>query len=140
MTTKSNAEVLIGGKVYTLSGYESEEYMQKVASFINKKIEELSTQMENYNHLSIEQRALLMELNLADEYFKCKERVEQLEADIEEFKQEEAEMKHELISLQIKLDTMKDNVTELETKNKELTLNKEKLEASLEDKLLGKIN
>lgn len=139
MTTKSNAEVIIGGKVYTLSGYESEEYLQKVASFINKKLEELSTNMDGYNHLSLEQKSLLMELNLADEYFKSKERVEQLEADLEEFKVSQSEMKHELISLQIKLDTMKDSIAELESKNKELQLNKEKLEASLEDKLLGKI-
>lgn len=139
MTTKSNAEVIIGGKVYTLSGYESEEYMQKVASFINKKLEELAANMEGYNHLSMEQKALLMELNLTDEYFKSKQRVEQLEEDLEEFKKGQAEMKHELISLQIKLDTMKDSIVELETKNKELLLVKEKLEASLEDKLLGKV-
>ena len=32
MATKNDAEVIIGGKVITLSGYESEEYLQKVAS------------------------------------------------------------------------------------------------------------
>lgn len=139
MATKMSAEVLIGGKVYTLSGYESEEYLQKVASFINKKLEELSTNMEGYNHLTQEQKALIMELNLVDEYFKTKERVEQLEADLEEFKQSESDMKHELISLQIKLDTLRDTVSELETKNKELVLNKEQLEATLEEKLLGNL-
>ena len=35
MALKSDTEVIIGGKVYTISGYESEEYMQKVASYIN---------------------------------------------------------------------------------------------------------
>ena len=139
MATKMDAEVLIGGKVYTLSGYESEEYLQKVASFINKKLDELSSNMEGYNHLTQEQKALIMELNLADEYFKSKERVEQLEADLEEFKQTQSEMKHDLISLQIKLDTLKDTVSELEAKNKELLLNKEQLEASLEERLLGKV-
>ena len=139
MAAKRSTEVLIGGKVYTLSGYESEEYLQKVASFINKKLDELCSNMEGYNHLTQEQRALLMELNLADEYFKTKERVEQLEADLEEVKQSQAQMKHEAISLQIKLDTMKDTIAELEAKNKELTMVKERLESSLEEKLLGKI-
>lgn len=139
MASKMSTEVLIGGKVYTLSGYESEEYLQKVASFINKKIDELSSNMEGYNHLTQEQRALLMELNLADEYFKSKQRVEQLEADLEEVRQSQAQMKHEAISLQIKLDTMKDTIAELEAKNKELTMVKDRLESSLEDKLLGKI-
>ena len=27
MSAKTNAEVVIGGKVYTLSGFESEEYL-----------------------------------------------------------------------------------------------------------------
>lgn len=31
MSAKTNAEVVIGGKVYTLSGFESEEYLQKIA-------------------------------------------------------------------------------------------------------------
>ena len=37
MAAKTSAEVVIDGKVYTLSGYEGEEYLQKVASYINGK-------------------------------------------------------------------------------------------------------
>ena len=40
MAAKTDTEVIIGGKVFTLSGYESEEYLQKVASYINNKIAE----------------------------------------------------------------------------------------------------
>ena len=40
MASKTDTEVIIGGKVYTLSGYESEEYLQKVASYINNKMNE----------------------------------------------------------------------------------------------------
>ena len=32
MSSKNNTEVILGGKVFTLSGYESEEYLQKVAA------------------------------------------------------------------------------------------------------------
>ena len=38
MSPKTDTEVIIGGKVFTLSGYESEDYMQKIASYINGKI------------------------------------------------------------------------------------------------------
>ena len=34
MSAKTSAEVVIDGKVYTLSGYEGEEYLQKVALLI----------------------------------------------------------------------------------------------------------
>ena len=40
MAAKTDAEVIIDGKVYTLSGYESEEYLQKIASYLNGKIAE----------------------------------------------------------------------------------------------------
>ena len=40
MSPKTDTEVLIGGKVFTLSGYESEDYMQKIASYINNKMTE----------------------------------------------------------------------------------------------------
>ena len=38
MIGNNDIEVVIGGKVITLSGSESEEYIQKVASYINSKI------------------------------------------------------------------------------------------------------
>ena len=38
MSAKNEAEVLIGGKVLTLSGYESQEYLQKVAAYLNNKL------------------------------------------------------------------------------------------------------
>ena len=41
MAVKNTTQVLIGGKIMTLSGYESEEYLQKVAYYINNKMTEL---------------------------------------------------------------------------------------------------
>ena len=38
MAVKNTAQVIIGGKIITLGGYESEEYFQQVASYMNKKI------------------------------------------------------------------------------------------------------
>ena len=35
MAVKNTAQVVIGGKIITLGGYESEEYFQKVTSYIN---------------------------------------------------------------------------------------------------------
>ena len=56
MNSKTDADVLIGGKLFTLSGYESEEYLQKVASYINKKIDEYnkidSYKIKSYDYLN----------------------------------------------------------------------------------------
>ena len=40
-SSKNFTEVLIGGKVFTLSGFESEDYLQKVSTYLNHKIEEI---------------------------------------------------------------------------------------------------
>ena len=71
MTSKNNTEVILGGKVYTLSGYESEEYLQKVAAYINSKLNEMMAE-DGYRRLSSEIRANMMYLNIADDYFKAK--------------------------------------------------------------------
>ena len=42
-SSKNFTEVLIGGKVFTLSGFESEEYLQKVSTYLNHKLEECSS-------------------------------------------------------------------------------------------------
>ena len=77
MSSKSNTEVIIGGKVYTLSGYEGEEYLQRVAAYINNKINEFN-EMEEIRRFPVDMKATLVELNIADDYFKAKDRVEKL--------------------------------------------------------------
>ena len=128
MSAKTSAEVVIDGKVYTLSGYEGEEYLQKVASYINGKINEF-TSIEEYRHIPLNMKNTLIQLNIADDYFKAKDQVEKLERDLENKEKEIYDLKHDLISNQVKTETV-------ERDNKELLLNKARLEAALEDKLL----
>ena len=131
MSAKTNAEVVIDGKVYTLSGYENEEYLQKVAAYINNKIAEFDD-MDEYKHLPGNMKSTLIELNIADDYFKAKALVEKLEGDIEN-KDKEI---YDLISNQVKTENAEASMKELEAQNKELLLNKARLEATLEESLL----
>ena len=134
-SAKHFTEVLIGGKVYTLSGFEGEEYLQKVSSYLNHKITEC-TNSEGYRKQSADTRNVLLALNIADDYFKAKAQVEKLERDLENKEKELYDLKHDLISNQVKTESAETSVKELEAKNKELLLNKARLEAALEDKLL----
>lgn len=59
MAVKNTAKVIIGGKIITLGGYESEEYFQKVASYINKKMDELSA-MPGYSRQPMETKHTLI--------------------------------------------------------------------------------
>ncbi len=137
MSAKTSADVIIGGKVYTLSGYESEVYLQQVAAYINNKLGELE-ELEDYRRFTADMRSTLLELNLADDYFKAKSRAELLEEDLENKSRELYALKHELVSTQIKIDTCEKSLEAMERENKELRLNKTRLEAALEDALFGK--
>lgn len=138
MSEKTSADVLIGGKIYTLSGYESEDYLQKVANYINSKINEFD-EIEQYRRMPVDMKSTLLSLNLADDYFKAKEQAEKLDQDLKERDKEIYELKHELISAQIKEESSDKTTTDLERENRELLLHKAKLEAALADALLGKV-
>lgn len=139
MSAKKSAEVVIGGKLYTLSGYEEEEYLQKVAGYINNKITEFNA-VEGFKRLPQDMKATLIELNIADDYFKVREQVEKYEADMEQKEKELYDLKHDLISDQVRFDALQETIDTLESEKKELLHTKEKLEASLQDALLGSMD
>lgn len=103
MAVKTDTEVIIGGKVLTLSGYESEEYLQKVASYINNKLTEYG-RVESFRRQPVDTQHILLELNIADDYFKAKHQISLLEEDASSKEKELYDLKHELIAAQIKLE------------------------------------
>ena len=114
MSVKTDTEVIIGGKVFTLSGYESEEYLQKVASYINNKLSEYN-KVESFRRQPQDTQNVLMQLNLADDYFKAKKQISLLEEEIQSKEKELYNLKHELIASQIKLENMEKNIKGLQT-------------------------
>ena len=99
MAVKNTTQVLIGGKIMTLSGYESEEYLQKVAYYINNKMTELG-QLPGYSRQSLETKHTLLDLNVADDYFKAKRQAELFEEELETKDRESYELKHDQVRLE----------------------------------------
>ena len=119
MSSKNKTEVLIAGKIFTLSGYESEEYLQKVATYINNKIAEFK-KLDGYNHQTKENKSILLELNIADDYFKAKKQVEMVEEELSEKDKELYDLKHELINSQIQLENQEKDLEASRKENTEL--------------------
>lgn len=103
MDTKHYTEVLIDGRIYTLGGTEDEGYMQRVASYINEMITTLKRQ-EGFTKQSVEYQTAMVELNMADDYFKAREQIAQLERLKHEMEKEVYSLKHELVTTQMKLE------------------------------------
>ena len=133
MAVKTDTEVIIGGKVFTLSGYESEEYLQKVALYLNNKMAEYS-KVDSFRRQPLDMQNILMQLNITDDYFKAKKQVQALEEEVAAKEKELYDLKHQLIATQIKLES-----TEKSLKNAQKELNdSEKKVIRLEAGLKGK--
>ena len=118
MASKTDTEVIIGGKVFTLSGYESEEYLQKVASYINNKVNEYS-KVDSFRRQPLDTQGVLLQLNIADDYFKAKKQIALLEEELQRKEKELYDLKHELISSQIKMENMEKDSREMEIQLRE---------------------
>ncbi len=132
MAEKTNVQVLIGGKIFTLSGYESEEYLQKVAAYINGKLNEMK-ETENFSKQPYDIQATLTELNIADDYFKAKKQLDILETEIETKDKEIYDLKHELISAQIKVESDEKTIAELREELSSIQQKVIKLETELDE-------
>lgn len=134
MAAKNTAQVVIGGKIITLGGYESAEYFQKVASYMNNKLAELGS-MPGYSRQPMETKHTLLSLNITDDYFKAKKQAEIYEQDLQQKDQEMYELKHELISLQVQVEQAKKAAEEAEAEKVRLKGRLDEVEKELEEML-----
>lgn len=112
MNTKNDVEVIINGKQYTLSGYESSEYLQKIANHINDKIAEFKEQ-DGYLRLDTEMKNILLAINLSDEYYKALRIQMIIKKENEEMEKEIFDIKHEMLTMQSELDKANEQIKKL---------------------------
>ena len=105
MSAKNHTQVLINGQIFVISGYESEEYIQKVAHYINSKLTEFQ-KLDSYRRQSNDKKSILAQLNIADDYFKAKRQAEVFEEDSQLKDKEMYDLKHDLIEAQIQVENL----------------------------------
>lgn len=131
MQSKTDTEVLIGGKVFTLSGYESAEYLQKIAMYLNNKMSEYS-KVESFKRLPGDTQNVLMQLNIADDYFKAQNQIASLEDNLETRAKDLYDLKHQLITAQIKMDGLEKDLKKKSSELEEATQKIIRLETEIE--------
>ena len=100
---------------------------------MNHKIEECAN-TEGYKKQSAETRSILLALNIADDYFKAKKLATTSEADVEVKDKEMYDLKHELISVQLRLEKTEKEADQLKVENNELQKQIVKLETELKNR------
>lgn len=133
MADINETQVIIAGKVLTLTGYESAEYTQKVANYINKKMDECRNAV-SFRSQNKETQMLLVALNIADDYMKISEKLNENEQLIKDKDTEIYNLKHDIITIQSRLDKADDQVRTLQDKMAESSKKLIQLDAKLRTK------
>ena len=99
MTKKSMVQVVIGGKVLTMGGYDDETHIQRIASCVNRVMRQMED-ADEYRCLPADLKPIFIHINIADELVTAQELIEQLEQEQQELKQELAETEVRLEKLE----------------------------------------
>ena len=106
MSTKNQTQVMIGGKILLVGGYESEEYMQRVSYYLNNKLAEVQ-KSDSFRKQTDDRKNIMVQLNIADDYFKAKKQVEILEDHVAARDKELFDLKHQMMEMQRKLEDLR---------------------------------
>ena len=82
---KTRTIVNICGKEYVMAGFESEEYIHRVAIYVDRKMSELKSQ---YVSLNLSTLAVLTAVNIADDLLKLQDKHEILNAEFAQLVEE----------------------------------------------------
>lgn len=132
MNKYNDIEVIINNKRYTLSGYESEEYLHKIASYINNKHAQFRNK-DAYKFLDSDLKNILLQINIADDYFKTLDKLGEISRENENKSNEIYDIKHELITTKTNLDAANKEIEELKKELNEYQKKIVRLETELND-------
>lgn len=111
MSSLNKVEVVIGGEIITLVSGEHEDYMQRLARYIDRKLNEIKSMKTNAS-INERTRTLFIALNVADDYFRTTEQLRQLEATHARYITEMGRMQEENYLLTEKLRDLQNQLNE----------------------------
>ena len=88
---KIKTTVKIAGKDYNISGYDSEEHVQRVAAHVDRKMNELAAA----THLPPAQLAVLAAVNATDDMMKSRDEIRRLRKENERLREVLEKRQHE---------------------------------------------
>lgn len=88
---KVRTTVKIAGKDYNIAGYDSEEHVQRVATHVDRAMNELALT----THLPPAQLAVLAAINATDDMMKSREEIRRLRREVEQLRAALEKKSHE---------------------------------------------
>ena len=102
---KTRTMVKICGREYVMAGYESEEYIHRVAIYVDRKMMELKDEYVNFNPYTL---SLLTAINISEDVLKLQEQFDTLSKDYQALSDE---LKRQKIGASLEKDGHRSNVS-----------------------------
>ncbi|MFI3237483.1 MAG: cell division protein ZapA [Lachnospiraceae bacterium] len=113
MIARNKVTITLSDKTYDLVGNESQAYLNMVAQYIENKYEEFHKN-PTFKLQAIDMQHVLLELNIADDYFKSKEKVSMQLRELADKEKQLIELKRQLVEAQIRSDNCSAQMLELQ--------------------------
>lgn len=97
MQKRTEAEVIINGKRYKIVGIEEEEYLQKIATYLNSKYAAMK-EVKGYRTMDLDMKQALVLINVADDYLKCRQQLADKQTEVEQRETDIFNMKHDMLA------------------------------------------
>ena len=105
MDNKNFFNINLAGKSYTLGGQESSDYLKSIADYIEQKFADYCSNI-SFRTQPMDMQHVMLEVNIADDYFKCKEQLSVCARKLEEQTAEIERLKNNLVTMQVRYENL----------------------------------
>ena len=121
---KNKTKITIDGKSFTLMGQESEEHMQQVAAYIDRKMQEIR---RNSKAVAVDSSLayILTSINVADDYFKELQQTLEMQKCLDDAQRQIIAERTQREQLEEQLEKIERDITKLRRKLQEYQMEEE---------------
>ncbi len=119
MDNKNFFNITVAGKSYTLSGQESNDYLKNIAGYIEEKYANYFSNI-SFRTQPTDMQHIMLQVNIADDYFKCREQLTIQMRKVKEQAEEIERLKKSLVSMQVRYENLESGTKLTQKKYQEL--------------------
>ena len=112
MQKRTETKVIINEKQFCITGIEEEEYLQKIATYLNSKYAS-AKEVKGYKNFDADRKQLLVLTNVADDYLKCRQQLTDKQSEVEQKDTEMFNLKHDMLADRGRIKELEDQIEEL---------------------------
>lgn len=112
MQKRTETKVIINEKQFCITGIEEEEYLQKIATYLNSKYAS-AKEVKGYKNFDADRKQLLVLINVADDYLKCRQQLADKQSEVEQKDTEMFNLKHDMLADRGRIKELEDQIEEL---------------------------